>query len=111
RLAGNSAARLAVGANQRADPGLEPGVEVALEEVVRLHDVHVAVDEPKSILHGGPPRKRADVGAYRTAIYSAPWISACSSSRPGAASISRTRSAKCSTSRTAPRRGGSTSCG
>src|SRR5262249_4318737 len=39
------------GADRDADPVPELRVEVALEEVRRLHDVHVAVDEAQSILH------------------------------------------------------------
>src|SRR5205823_5886687 len=36
---------------RRGDARLELGVEVFVEEVRRLHDVHVAIDEPVAVLH------------------------------------------------------------
>jgi hypothetical protein len=46
-----AAARPAVGADLEHDAILEARVQIALEEVHRLHDVHVAVDKPQAILH------------------------------------------------------------
>jgi len=43
--------RPAVGAHLQVHAVLEPCVQIAVEEVHRLHDVHVAVDEPKAVLH------------------------------------------------------------
>jgi hypothetical protein len=45
-------ARLTVGAYLVGDPTLEGGVQVPLEQVVRLHDMHVTINESQSILHG-----------------------------------------------------------
>jgi len=44
--------RAAVGAHRHADAVFELGVQIALEEVGRFHDVHVGVDEPEAVLHG-----------------------------------------------------------
>ena len=49
---GGSAVRAAVAAHGHADAMLELRVEEAVEEVRGVHDVHVGVDEPESILHG-----------------------------------------------------------
>jgi len=43
--------RPAVGAHLEVHTVLEPRVQIAVEEVYRLHDVHIAVDEPKAVLH------------------------------------------------------------
>jgi len=43
--------RPAVGPDLKRDAVLEPRVQVAVEEVHRLHDVHVAIDEPQAVLH------------------------------------------------------------
>src|SRR4030095_16710739 len=42
---------LAVGADHAADAVLEPRIEIAIEQVDRLHDVHVAVNEAKPVFH------------------------------------------------------------
>src|SRR5206468_1386546 len=62
--AGRSALRLAVGADRPADPVLELRIQITVEEVRWLHDVHVAVHEPEPVLHGtllfiGSPRPAA----------------------------------------------------
>ena len=41
--------------NRGGDARLEGRVEVFVEQVRRLHDVHVAIDEPVSFFHGLPP--------------------------------------------------------
>src|SRR5262245_59751770 len=43
--------RPAVGAHLEQDTVLEPRVQVAIEEVHRLHDVHVAIDELQAVFH------------------------------------------------------------
>jgi len=43
--------RPAVGPDLKRDAVLEPRVQIAVEEVHRLHDVHVAIDEPQAVLH------------------------------------------------------------
>jgi hypothetical protein len=50
--AARAPARTAVGAHQGADAVLELRIEVPVEEVGRLHDVHVTVDEAQSVFHG-----------------------------------------------------------
>jgi hypothetical protein len=34
-----------------ADAVLEGGIQVAVEEIGRFHDVHVGIDEPQAVLH------------------------------------------------------------
>src|SRR6185295_16714823 len=51
RLRRGATLRLAVGADRAEHAVTELRIEVALEEVGRLHDVHVRVHEPESIFH------------------------------------------------------------
>jgi hypothetical protein len=44
--------RASVGPHRDTDAALERRVQVAIEEVGRLHDVHVGVDEAQSFFHG-----------------------------------------------------------
>ena len=41
----------AVGVDGKLHPAPEPRIEVPLEQIWRLHDVHVAVDEPEPVFH------------------------------------------------------------
>src|SRR5207245_1712593 len=50
--AGRAALGATVGADRDADPVLELRIQIAVEEIRRLHDVHVAVHEPEPVLHG-----------------------------------------------------------
>jgi hypothetical protein len=43
--------RAAIHSNRQDDPAPVPRVQVPLKQVWWLHDVHVAVDEPKAVLH------------------------------------------------------------
>src|SRR5262249_22349948 len=45
------AIRAAIGADRHADAVLEPRVQIPVEEIGWLHDVHVRIDEPEAVLH------------------------------------------------------------
>src|SRR5437879_5921409 len=48
---GGAATRASVRSHRDADPVLELWIEIALEEIGRLHDVHIGIDEPKAVFH------------------------------------------------------------
>ena len=50
-----AAPRLAVGPDRRRHAVLEPWIQIPLEQIHRLHDVHVAIHKPQSILHATLP--------------------------------------------------------
>src|SRR5262249_57556079 len=67
-LPGRAAIGPAVRADPHADAVLERRIEIAVEQIRRFHDVHVGVDEPKSILHGVLLVERVDTGLTAFAI-------------------------------------------
>jgi hypothetical protein len=54
-LGGGRALGTAVGADRDLHPVPERRVQIPLEQIGRLHDVHVGVDEPQAVFHDTLP--------------------------------------------------------